>query len=272
MTSTDEQQYNTTRFFRQVFLDLKKYGGESSPRGMKIKELEHYTYTVPPGVRFMSFPSRKFNLNYLKTEFLWYLKGDLYDTSIGDHAKIWRGIVHPDGYLNSNYGHYVFTEKGIFWVVAELTKDMDSRRASITILNQEKHLKSDQLDVPCTYALNFRIREGRLNMSVHMRSQDCVFGMGNDLPCFSFIHEMVYTLLLSIYPELKFGLYTHTADSFHIYERHYEMLDKMLHEQVNVVECPKMVPGEPMFMINSLTQGISPLSQFEFSKWLTDKE
>jgi thymidylate synthase len=269
--------HTAVKTFRKIFADLK-HGEICHPRGMKVLELEHYTYAIPPGVRFMSFPSRKFNLQYLKTEFLWYLKGDLYDTSIGDHAKIWRSIVHPKGFLNSNYGHYVFQEGGWLWVVEELQRDKDSRRASITILNRG-HLDSEQLDVPCTYALNFRIRNNRLNMSVHMRSQDCIFGMGNDLPCFSIIYEMIYVYLRDKhYPDLQLGVYWHTADSFHVYERHFEMLHSLLLDaDYEDIDCPPISSAaEVDFLINTLpyVEDKKLLTQqhpdFKFTGWLVN--
>jgi hypothetical protein len=61
-------------------------------------------------------------------------------------------------------------------------------------------------------------------MTVHMRSQDAIFGMGNDAPCFSMIHEMVFVKLSAFYPELEYGNYTHFADSFHVYERHFDIV------------------------------------------------
>lgn len=229
--------------FRQIFRDLKQRGKLCSPRGQLCLELEHHTYELPPYARFCNFEARKLNLNYIKNEFLWYLRGDKYDTSIGEKAKLWQSLVNADGSINSNYGQYLFGQQNQFDnVVRTLTEDRDSRRASAVILNRD-HLTMQTKDVPCTYSLNFRIREGKLNMSVHMRSQDAIFGMGNDAPCFSFIHEMVLAALRSNYEheDLELGTYKHTADSLHVYERHFEMLDKLVDgDPHSPVSCPQI--------------------------------
>ena len=192
--------------FRQIFKDLKASGKKFSPRGLEVIEIENYTYELPPYARFCNFAARKLNLDYIKREFLWYLKGDKFDLSILKYAKMWEGLVNADGSINSNYGQYIFhrgsDERSLFtYVLEELARDKDSRRASAVILRRE-HLLSETRDYPCTYSLNFRIRDDKLNMSVHMRSQDAVFGMGNDAPCFSFIHELVCQSLKWKYPDL----------------------------------------------------------------------
>lgn len=233
---------SSSETFRAIFVDLHEKGKLVSPRGQLVREIENYTYVLPPRVRFQSFESRKFNLSYVKKEFLWYLKGDKFDTSIGEHAKMWNDLVNDDGSINSNYGQYIFSgEKNQFDnVVKELRRDKDSRRASMAILSKE-HLLSETKDVPCTYALNFRIRDGKLNMSVAMRSQDAVFGMTNDAPCFSFVHEMVLNALRETYPDLRYGDYFHYANSFHVYERHFGLLDKIVSGDRYIgVDCPEI--------------------------------
>lgn len=223
--------------FEQIFHDVATKGKICSPRGQKVLELENYTYELPPYVRFQNFESRKLKLNYIKEEFLWYLNADPKDQSITEHASLWKSLVNLDNTINSNYGQYVFataedgygfgiTASQLDKAVFALANDKDTRRASVMILNA-KHLFMQTNDVPCTYSLNFRIRENKLNMSVHMRSQDGVFGMGNDAPTFSFIQEIVFTILLAKYENLEMGSYHHIADSFHVYERHFELLEKI---------------------------------------------
>ena len=98
-----------------------------------------------------------------------------------------------------------------------------------------------------------------------MRSQDAIFGMGNDAPCFSFIHEMVYTELLAAYPDLEMGEYCHFADSFHLYERHFEMLEALASDSPYLeVDCPKMVATEATSLISQQFQ------PFNFTNWLTN--
>jgi thymidylate synthase len=254
--------------FKRILTELVTYGHNVAPRGLDVIELENFNYELAPYVRFMSFPARKLNINYIKEEFLWYLHGDRFDTSIANHAKMWKDIINLDGSINSNYGQYLFgTTKQFNNVYEILKRDKDSRRASVVILNKE-HLLSETKDVPCTYALNFRIRGNRLNMSVHMRSQDAIFGMGNDAPAFSFIHEMMFNLLKEIYPKLEYGMYHHVVDSFHIYAKHYAMADAIFNsDDYDYVDCPKILNADEVrFLLDGKFDCIP--NDYKFTQWL----
>lgn len=236
-----------------------------SPRGERTRELENFSVTLPPRVRWLNFRARKLNLVYVRREFRWYLRGNPRDLSIAKVAKLWDGIVSRDGSVNSNYGQYLVQEGGLHWVVQELRRDPDSRRACVMILsNQHLSLRTETFkDVPCTYALNFRIREGKLNMSVHMRSQDAIFGMGNDLPCFSFFHELVGKLM-----GRELGAYHHCVDSLHVYERHWKMLDAILDEPdpwAGDIHVPEMLNAhEARLLLSSSPRS----SSYPFTDWL----
>lgn len=261
--------------WRDIFRDVKNRGKLTAPRGKPILELENYHYELPAYVRFPSLSPRKLKPDYIKAETLWYLKGDPYDLTILNHSNIWKNIVLR-GRLNSNYGQAFFRRGGMNWVIQELGHDKDSRRACIVILGSESHhLTAETLDVPCTAYLNFRIREGFLNMSVHMRSQDAVFGMGNDAPAFSFLHEMILNQLrFTKYPDLQLGTYHHTADSFHVYERHFAMLEELVKEDVTLdeIKVPRIYDyTEVDYMVYDIHNGVEPLPEYEFSRWLLAK-
>jgi len=266
--------------FRKIFLDLATKGKRIAPRNLPVLELENYNYILSPYNRFCNFERRNLHIQYIKEEFKWYLKGDRFDASICEHAKIWLDTVNSDGSFNSNYGQYVFGTTNQFDRAFEALKnDKDSRRASIMILSKD-HLLSDTKDIPCTYAINFRIRENKLNMTVRMRSQDAIYGMGNDVACFSFMQEMMYNSLKEFYPELEYGKYYHSADSFHVYERHFKMLEditnipiirkqeELKYDDIYVeVNCPVMNgPEEVKFLRKHDFTNIQ--DEFQFTKWL----
>lgn len=266
--------------FRDIYTDLKKNGKKVSPRGQLVIELEHYTYELPAYARIPSYEARKFKTDYMRREFLWYLRGNPRDQSITAHAKIWADIVNADGTINSNYGQYIFArrpvqnERGVVmrspfeYVVQELIADKDSRRASMPILNIG-HISMVTKDVPCTYSMNFRIRDDKLNMSVHMRSQDAIFGMGNDAPCFSFIHEMVFAALSDTYPMLELGTYKHTADSFHVYQRHFDMLDQIVDGSPYIYHEVPYING--IEEVRHLTFGIHNRYELGRNAWCYDQ-
>lgn len=258
--------------FKKILNSVYTFGDYSSPRGLKILEIENFHYELPPYERFMNFKSRKLNIDYIKEEIKWYLIGDEFDISIVKHAKMWGSLINENGGINSNYGQYVFGKQNQFdRVIETLKNDKDSRRATIVILSKD-HLEAKTNDYPCTYSINFHIRDNKLNMIVNMRSQDAIFGMGNDVPCFSFIHEMMFVSLRETYKELEYGMYYHNADSFHVYEKHFEMLEKILEEdeEFTPIECPKILnKNEVDFLRKSNFENIP--EEFKFTQWLNKK-
>jgi hypothetical protein len=117
--------------------------------------------------------------------------------------------------------------------------------------------------------------------------------MGNDAPCFSFIHEMLLNALREYFPSLEYGTYHHSADSFHVYERHFEMMEKIAFTSPYVsIECPRISgPDEvrylrgvgwaelsaqkysiesekrPVLLCDEVGNEIS--EEFQFTRWLT---
>ena len=232
-------------------------------RGLETKELLNYKLIIKPYDRFFNFKGRNMNLNYIKQEFKWYIKGDKYDTSITQHAKIWKDLINEDGSINSNYGQYINTN--LVRCYETLVNDKYSRRAIIMIGNNN-NFNSRTKDYCCTLSMSFQIRNNELLMTVHMRSNDAIFGLTNDVPAFSFYHEMLYVLLRdNFYPDLKLGNYTHLVDSFHIYKRHFKMLNNILENAIELkVDCPKIKDAKEVeyLLENKINKN------YEFSNWL----
>ncbi len=197
----------------------------ASPRGMMTKEIMPYLFLSenPRADRWCTFAPRRLNVPYACLEFLWYLKADPDDLSITEYAKIWRELA-AEGILQSNYGVYIFGAGQLQRCVDELSANPESRRAAIMIL-RPYHFDRGSNDIPCTLALTFFIREMKLHMHVHMRSSDAVFGMGNDVPCFTWTQELMLNLLKKRFPTLNMGRYCHMSDSMHVYERHFMMVN-----------------------------------------------
>lgn len=242
---------------------LNAMGEWQSPRGERTLEIQNFTYHVKHGVRFNNFEGRNFNLQYVKREMAWYIKADPTDLSIAKHAAQWGKIVF-NGKLNSNYGAYWFGPYGALRIAEILKDDPDSRRAVIPMYGTDQdHLDMSAKDVPCTIAIEFRIRHGVLDCRAIMRSQDILWGMGNDLPTFSFLHEIV-ARLAGVQP----GTLTVTVGSFHVYESRIAMFKTILDERCfsNMLPYPPSITQEEAIALCHNT--LDP--RFEFSSWLLD--
>ena len=232
-------------------------------RGLKTKELLNYKLVLKAYDRFFNFVGRKMKLNYIKEEFKWYCRGDRFDLSICNHAKMWKSLVDNDNGINSNYGQYIIPN--FIRCANTLINDENSRRAIIMIGNNDNY-NSETQDYCCTLSMSFLIRNNKLLMTVHMRSNDAIFGMTNDIPTFSFFHEMMYVYLRdNKYSNLELGEYTHLTNSLHIYERHYKMIKNILENAYeNNIDVPKIKNKEE---VECLLKG-EINKEFEFSNWL----
>ena len=204
---------------------------DSSPRGMKIKEALAVSFSISnPRDRGIFNPARKFKTHYTVAECLWYLSGNDKTDWISYYAPFWSRISDDGETANSAYGARIFKQHNRIaggqlvqwdWVKNELKEDPDSRRAIIHIKSpwDSTHAK---LDVPCTLALQFLIRDDRLHLVVNMRSSDLILGIANDVPAFTMLQE-----LMAFELGVGLGTYIHVSNSLHVYERHWDMLRAM---------------------------------------------
>lgn len=265
--------------FLRMYEDLQ-HAQIVRPRGLPIRECEDYSLVLNTiDSPCTSFRARKFSLNYAKAEFVWYLGGDKFDHSIDAKSTMWPKLAQPDGSYFSNYGQYIFApldgRSQFDWVVQELTRDQDSRRASIVVMKRE-HLFADNRDVVCTYGINFRIRYDYLNMSVSMRSNDAIFGTTNDVFSFYMLHRMVFGALKhGPYPHLVPGRYTHRVDSLHVYERHWAMVDEIVTGGIKEyvwIDVPYVTSLDEVKFMSSLPKhDARPCKDFELANWLFDR-
>lgn len=215
----------------EMFTALRGRGKIISPRGERTIEIEDYHIDLDPlRDRFCTYRARDLSLRYLAGEFGWYLAGDPNDTIIQVLSSFWGKISNPNGTRwNSNYGVPIFKKKQYMNCLGILISDPDSRQAVI-VINRRGVAMSDSRDKICTNAIMFRIRDNKLNMTVQMRSNDIVRGLCYDMPIFSMIMEMMLVDLRGYnhLSDLQMGIYHHTSSSFHIYERHWPMMDEIL--------------------------------------------
>jgi thymidylate synthase len=158
---------------------------------------------------------RKFNVDYAKAEWDWYLSGNRSIYKLGQiYGKIppiWKRMADEYGNVNSNYGYQWMREDQIGYVAKLLINNPNTRQAAISIYDGKEHIEYDT-DTPCTYAVQFTVLNDTLNMSVYMRSNDLWFGFCIDQYCFSMLH-----LMMSKMTGYDVGTYYHHAHNLHLY-------------------------------------------------------
>ena len=242
MQSANEEVY-------RLLNKINEEGSESAPRGLKVRELHMHTLKLSPSFPLMDFEDRPFNFKYFMGEMAWYLLKDSNISYINNFSSFWNRIADHAGNVNSNYGKLLFGDQ-LQWVLDTLKADINSRQA-IAFVNQPKFQYEGNKDFVCTMYLNFWVRDNKLNMKVQMRSNDIFYGLSYDAPFFAFIQQSVWHWLRKTYPELELGMYYHSADNIHYYERHFNVAESIQSTQPKNPLFFQL--REPLFLISSGT-------------------
>ena len=128
-------------------------------------------------------------------------------------------MADADGDVNSNYGWQWKRNYQLERVINMLKDNPETRQAAISIYDG-KEIAEYSKDTPCTYAVQFTVLDGKLNMSVVMRSNDLWYGFCNDQYQFSNLQ-----MLVAYEAGYKLGTYYHFAHNLHLYN------DKLPDEQ-----------------------------------------
>lgn len=173
------------------------------------------------------------NQEYIDREIEWYLSqstniNDIYGEE-RDAPAAWKYAADKYGNINSNYGLLIFAPKYFSQfaeVQYELSINPNSRRA-VMIYNRpsiwEEYKENGKSDFICTNAVNYFIRDNKLNAVVQMRSNDVVFGYRNDKAWQDYVMKELADSL-----NVEVGDMFWNAASLHIYEKHFKYLDEYL--------------------------------------------
>ena len=199
---------------------LAAQGFEDSSRdGVVVGEfLDAVMVVEDPTRNIVTSKIRNMPMRYAVGELAWYLSGSNKVKDIAQYAKKWAEISDDGETNNSAYGYRIFYKFGFdqWEFVKELIKrDPNTRQAVI-------HIKDASIaptkDTPCTVYLQFFLRDNKLNLSVHMRSNDIWMGVPYDMFSFCFLQvKMAMELGVEV------GTYTHYAGSLHMYKRDYDV-------------------------------------------------
>ena len=216
----------TVRDVRDYFVGAKNhnYATTIDKTGVKCLELIGASFEADEPAIF-----GELNYEYIQKEIDWYESQSLNINNIyGDKRSppdAWQYAADPDGNINSNYGHIIYSsdyhnqyEK----VLNELTIAPDGRRATM-IYNRpqiwNEYDENGKSDFICTNAVSYYIRNHKLHCCVQMRSNDVVFGYKNDYAWQQYVlHNLAYHL------NLEPGDIIWQVQNLHVYERHFDLV------------------------------------------------
>lgn len=234
--------------FADVYNDIAhhiEFQGErvSSRVGDTFEVLDFKTIIRNPTKRCIGGLGRDMNVFFLLAEALWIWVGrndveflEIFNSKMPQFSDNGKTFNAPYGFRLRHYGKnsnhcFVVEQKDdelvqrddnesssfkmdqIRWVLNLLHTDPDTRRAVISIWNPEFDTVTDSKDIPCNDLLMFKLREGRLNLTIANRSNDLHWGLCTNVFQFSFLLEIMSEIL-----GVQVGTQTHNSQSLHIYE------------------------------------------------------
>lgn len=221
--------------WEQAFSALGKQAAQgftdSSRDGAVVGEfLDAVMVVEDPTRNIVTSKIRNMPMRYAVGELAWYLSGSNKVKDIAQYAKKWAEISDDGETNNSAYGYRIFHKFGFdqWEFVKDLIKrDPNTRQAVIHIKDSSN---APTKDTPCTVYLQFFLRDNKLNLSVHMRSNDIWMGVPYDMFSFCFLQvKMAMELGVEV------GTYTHYAGSLHMYKRDYDVALKNMDASVPAI-------------------------------------
>lgn len=154
--------------------------------------------------------------------------------------------------VHGAYGPRLFRMRGhdqVANVIALLKERPTSRRAVIQLFDASD-LASPHKEVPCTCALQFMIRDGRLLVFTTMRSNDAYIGLAHDIFAFTMLQELMARSL-----GVDVGPYRHSIGSLHLYDSHRGAARAYLREGwQETVSMPPMPSADPWVAVRAVVK------------------
>jgi len=239
------EHMTTTGAALETIKALLDRGQPVGPRGFGTRELLNYGFVVlqpsSEPIHTLDEESNTRGAKYLATEFKLYESGERRASEFAKHARLWAAVKNPDGTVNSNYGYLLFHRKSAGkspyskhgpitqwqWAELSLKRDRDTRQAVMKV-SLPTHQWFGNKDQVCCQHLAFHIRGQQLHLTCVMRSNDATRGLIYDLPWFCSLLPRMRQALLTHYPELQVGAYTHLAHSMHLYDSEAAKAERMV--------------------------------------------
>lgn len=258
----DSIAFDIDTFYYNIVNDIYNHGEEV----YGTKEINNYRATLC-NIDQNVINIRGLSKRYMAAELLWYLCGRNDVAFISKYASLW-GRISDDGKTNNSAYGYILQKKHGFnqieKIIELLKTDLLSRRAVLNINVPNKDVIETK-DEMCTICLQFLVRDGRLNCTVVMRSNDCITGTVYDVTYFTLIQKYIADAL-----GLEYGEYVHIGISLHLYERHYnkaaEIIEKyeagLKDEQPFTIDHNNLFAHYEEAMIDVEQNGVTPEDAF----------
>lgn len=234
MTDKATEYVNVSAAF-DASLILLRDAMTAKPRGAVTRELIAHNFKIERPHEMFIFSALRFTNPFAQiAETLWVLAGrndlDWLERYIpqckkwSDDGKTWRAGYGPR-LRNWTYewNDMTYGIDQIEMVIDALKKDRSTRQAVISLWNPAVDWEPSK-DIPCNNWLQFIIRHNYLFMNVTVRSNDLIYGFSHvDFMCWAVLQSFIAHAVDALPGDVSWY-----AGSFHIYERHFDLLKKQI--------------------------------------------
>lgn len=219
----------------QNYLDLLQHildnGTEKTDRtGTGTKSVFGYQLRYDVSKGFPLVTTKKVHLKSIIYELLWFLKGDTNIKYLKDNGvKIWDEWADVNGDLGPVYGAQWRSWRGADGVVVDQITDVinqiktnpDSRRLIVSAWNAAEI--PNMALAPCHTMFQFYVADGKLSLQLYQRSADVFLGVPFNIASYALLLMMVAQVC-----GLEAGDYVHTFGDVHIYNNHFDQVQRQL--------------------------------------------
>ena len=206
--------------------------------GTGTKSIFGYQMRFDLSEGFPLVTTKKLHLKSIVYELLWFLKGDTNIKYLNDNGvSIWNEWADENGDLGPVYGAQWRSWTGadgkvidqITEVIDQIKKNPDSRRLIVSAWNSSEI--PNMALAPCHALFQFYVADGKLSLQLYQRSADVFLGVPFNIASYALLLMMVAQVC-----DLEVGDYVHTFGDVHIYNNHFDQVNKQ------ILRTPKDLP------------------------------
>lgn len=229
-----DKSYKT---FQEAFLNINKEiinfpKYVTSSRLGDVNEIIGLSYEVEDlsSYEFSDQSLGRINYDYASKFYEWMITGSTdHEIILKDYPNVAKFVEKPKSPLlpdnfNTFYGPRILEQ--LPFIINELKKNPNTRRAVISILDKgDLQLldKEETLEFPCADSGTFFIRDGKLNLHLHMRSQN----MGQVLKLDMYLWGR-FACELAEELEVNPGRFTSSVASAHVFKKDFDYLNTII--------------------------------------------
>ena len=218
--------------YLELLRHIKENGTDKTDRtGTGTRSIFGYQMRFDLSQGFPLVTTKKLHLKSIIYELLWFLKGDtnikyLKDNGVSVYGAQWRSWQGANGK----------TIDQITEVIDQIKKNPDSRRLMVSAWNVAEI--PNMALAPCHAMFQFYVVDGKLSLQLYQRSADVFLGVPFNIASYALLLMMMAQVC-----DLEVGEFVHTFGDVHIYNNHFEQVEKQLSRELKSLPTMKLNPN-----------------------------